>query len=418
MRYSVAFTAIIGATSVTAFPVAGPITALRERGFFDSVGNYFGGSGTSTSTSLPAPTKPAEGGATTGRNPVQDALNNVVGGGALSPQIIKLLQDGGLAQHTLKTVASGSSVAQIKTLLKDQTFLSRAGALATDDKFLGELAVATTSTHAASQALTLAQSTDYLGFLSGIVGDKDIFQAITGALTSGGFDLGGFLSGRAQSQSVWDLVGSVSGSASLVNRLEALFKDKVVAARFEALVKSDGNFADELTAIVEDKDFVTHVSTILGVSPELTAKITALLSADANFGASLEALLGANFAGQITGLIGTGSIGSLIKGAFGGLGSLQAILSGYLSGGAVVSAIGNLLGSTAVTAKFTALLKGFVAGNIDLSAVVKDVIGDLGFLTKITGALGIPFQLVQKVVATITASGFFNLFFGLFNKIY
>ncbi|KAJ1333313.1 hypothetical protein MN608_03303 [Microdochium nivale] len=411
MRYSVTFTAIIGATSVAAFPVSGPVAALRERGIFGTIGNYFTGGG---STSTP----PAQAAPVNGINPVEDALNNVIGGGALQPQVMRLMQDGQLGQNTLATIAKRDTAAKVKTLLKDKKFLSRAGALMTDDAFIGQMAILTTNTHAASQALKLAGSTKYLGFTSGVVRDKDIFKAVTGALTSSGFDLGEFMTGRVQSKNVWDLAGSVSGGSVYASKFKALFADKIVAQRFDALVKSNGNFAGELTSAVEDNELVTRVCGILGVSPELTDKTTALLSGGANFGESLEAMMGAGFAGQITGLIGTGSAGSLIGDAFGGLGSIEDIMSGYLSSGAIVSAVGSLLGSTAITGKSTALLNGFVAGTIDLSAIVKDVTADLGFVTKITGAFGIPVVVVQKCVTTVMGSGFFDVAFGFFDMIY
>ncbi|KAH7031342.1 uncharacterized protein B0I36DRAFT_349429 [Microdochium trichocladiopsis] len=410
MKYSVAVAVVIGATSVSAMPVTGPVAALRERGFFDSIGNYFTGGSTSTTPAAPVQSQPA-----TTTNPVEDALNTIVGGGALSPQIIRLLQDGSLAQNTLATISKSDASVKVKGLLKDQQFLNKAGALFTNETFINELATATVSTHASAQAVDLIGNADYLGFLSGIVGDKDIFNAVAGALAGGNFNLGGFLSSSAQSQAVWNLAASLTGDASLAAKLEALFTDKVFIARFDALLNSKGDFAAVLTDILQDGEFIAHVCNILGLSPELTAKITALFSAGANFGASLEALLGADFAGQITGLIGTGSIGSLITGALSGLGSFNAIISGYLSSGTIVSAIGSLLGNVNFTGKFTALLQGFLSGNLDLNAIVGNITADMGFLTMITGALGIPLKIVQTVVAKITASGFFKVFFGFFN---
>jgi len=414
MKYSVAVAAFVGASSVT----AAPFTA-EKRGFFDTVGNYFPGAG---SVSSGGGSVPSGGGSVPsgGSNAVQDALNAIIAGGAPSSQVIPLLQDESLASHALATIKKTETSTKVKKLLSNQQFLTGPALAGINETFINQVARYAGNTTAYTQSAQLAGNTDFLGFLSGIIGDKAIFSALTGALTKSNFDLGNFITSNAQSPATWNLVGNVAGSdyANIVAKLEALFNDKVFAARFDALLSSQNNFDEVLKSTLTDADFITHVCNVLEIAPELTTKIVALLGNSANFGAGLEGLLGSAFKGQITGVIGTGSASSLVDGAFGGLGSFNAIISKYLSSGAIVSAIGSLLGNSSFTGTFTSLVNGFLSGNLDLSAIIKQVTANLPFLSQITGALAIPFSIVQTVVSTITASGLFKVVFDLFGQIY
>lgn len=405
MKYSIAVAAFIGVSSVTAAPVTGGMATIVKRGLLDTIGSYLPGAGGASSGSA---------------NPVQSALDAIIGGSAPSSQAILLLQDQSLATHALATVKNTETSAKVKKLLSNKQFLTSSALTGVNENFINQVAPYAANTSAYTQSAQLAGNTEFLGFLSGIVGDKAIFSAFSSALSESKFDLGGFITSNAQSPAAWNLAGSVAGSGytNIVAKLQALFSDKVFAARFDALLSSQGNFAEVLKNTLTDGEFITHVCTVLGIDSGLTAKIVALLGVGANFGAGLEGLLGSAFNGQITGVIGTGSASSLVETAFGGLGSFNAIISGYLSSGTIVSALGGLLGNASFTGTFTTLVNGFLSGSLSYSAIIKQVTANLPFISLITGALAIPFSIVQTVVKTITASGFFNVFFNLFGQIY
>jgi hypothetical protein len=334
-------------------------------------------------------------------SPVSTIMTDMLNGGSVANGCMGLVGDAKLSDHVLELVKDGSLKGKTTQLLGNASFRGQVAGLLGNETFLDQLTVSLGQGNFLSQCGALGSNKDFLNGCFSLLGNADLMAQI-GAEFGGNIDIAGQLTGILNSPKLLKLVTSLSGGSEYGSKINLLLGNADIMGSITGLLTGNGCFATGLTDLLTKGSFLTNVCGTLGLDASIVAKLTSLFGS-ANFGASLEAMLGGSFSG-LAGLIGGGNLSAVLTGCF-GLDSFVQLTTSFFAGGEIFASIGGLLKDGGFVGTLVGSISGLCSGGLDLSGLIKQLSGKTAFLGQICGLFNFDISSLTKFMS-ICQKGF------------
>jgi hypothetical protein len=231
----------------------------------------------------------------------------------VSSGILSILGDVNLVNDTIEFVDNEEDLVELWKLVSDDAFIAKLGEIENIDDLAKKIIDLVSNGSLLEQLKTLATNPDIRGKVVEFVIDLDVIAWISlhlgqeldfsGDITS----LIDEISTLLEDKELTDLLVGLCENSEACTAAIAFLKDVDVTEKIKGLFASDKGFAETLGGLMEDCDFIQKICTAFGLDEGIKNSLVSLFGGDKDFFKQVEELLGEEYSGKLTKILGNGS---------------------------------------------------------------------------------------------------------------